>query len=51
LYFPNIFQIYDEVIEEIAKEITEESLNYGIVEINKFLVKLAEDEIKNANNK
>jgi hypothetical protein len=50
-YFPNIFQIYDEVIEEIAKEITEESLNYGIVEINKFLVKLAEDEIKNANNK
>ena len=50
-YFPNIFKIYDEVIEEIAKEITEESLNYGIVEINKFLVKLAEDEIKNANNK
>ena len=50
-YFPNIFKIYDEVIEEIAKEITEESLNYGIVEINKFLVKLAEDEIKNANKK
>jgi hypothetical protein len=48
-YFPNIFGIYDEVVNQLCEEILRENVDYCVEQTNEMIENMYKEELLNAN--
>jgi hypothetical protein len=46
-YFPNIFVIYDELINEIVEDVLDEQLNFCVKQLDNFVTEIYKEEVFN----